>query len=108
MQKEIMLMSIIMGLGWPIYAAVTPLEMAFNAGKVCEKVDGFIQSTPGNESETSDLVASVNANRASVYADIAKKQDTDPVTVGSVSAKELRIRPDHVSNHMHLRICLTY
>lgn len=90
LQKQLMFIALTVGIVNPISAALKPLEAALNSGKVCEKTDGFIQPTPGNESETATLVESINAERAQVYAEIAKNQGTDPVTVGHLNGKEMR------------------
>jgi uncharacterized protein YdbL (DUF1318 family) len=76
----------------PVYGG--DLVTAFNAGKVCERVDGYIQATPGNESETEVLVASVNAKRAKIYADIAAdtKNGVDPTVVGVELAREEKLK----------------
>jgi uncharacterized protein YdbL (DUF1318 family) len=89
--STIILSLLIMSQG-PAFAARPPLAQALNSKKVCEKVDGFIQATPGNENETNQLVESVNAERATVYADIARKEGLDPSVVAAEHAKEIRAR----------------
>lgn len=83
--------SLILGLG---VVAIFPTEAAIDLGsalsskKVCEKVDGYIQATPGNEGEVSELVNQVNAKRANVYSRIAQKDGLDPAIVAAESAAE--------------------
>ena len=63
------------------------LAQALNAQKVCEKQDGFLKATPGNEPETALLVAHVNSERQRVYADIAARDNVDPATVAREMAR---------------------
>lgn len=63
---------------------------ALAAKKVCEKADGFIQATSGNnEEETSRLVDKVNAKRTGVYTNIAQEKGTTPEAVAFLHAKEV-------------------
>lgn len=64
----------------------TDLASALRAGKVCERPDGFIQTTPGNE-DVSNLVTEVNTKRASVYSDIAAREGIDPAAVAQEMAR---------------------
>jgi uncharacterized protein YdbL (DUF1318 family) len=87
MQKKIIFISLVVGHFLPVNAAA-PLEAALTRGDVCERSDGFIQATPGNESTTAALVESVNADRAKEYAEIAARNGTDQASVGALYAKE--------------------
>lgn len=73
----------------PVQAAMN-LASALSTKKVCERADGFIQATPGNEGEVESLVGQVNAKRSRVYADIAAKDGLDPVAVGIAMAEQER------------------
>lgn len=88
MVKQFMLL---FGLGMvalsPAQAAMD-LATALNAGKVCERVDGFIQATQGNEGEVAELVIQVNAKRAKVYSDIAVKEKLTPAAVAATMAEQ--------------------
>ena len=83
--------SLILGLGlvaiFPTEAALD-LASALSSKKVCEKVDGYIQATPGNENEVSELVNQVNTKRVGVYSGIAQKDGLDPAVVAAESAAE--------------------
>ncbi|MBX9804706.1 MAG: YdbL family protein [Alphaproteobacteria bacterium] len=83
--------SLILGLGlvsiFPTDAALD-LGSALSSKKVCEKADGFIQATAGNEGEVSELVNQVNAKRANVYSNIAQKDGLDPAVVAAESAAD--------------------
>ena len=70
--------------------AAMNLGSALTAKKVCERTDGYIQATPGNEEEVAGLVSEVNAKRAKVYSDIAAKEGLDPAAVGTAMAEEER------------------
>lgn len=74
----------------PANSAVMPLARALNSGHVCERVDGFIEARPGHEADSAELVESVNADRATVYADIAHKEGLDPSVVAAEHTKEIR------------------
>lgn len=63
---------------------------ALKCGKVCEKQDGYIQATPGHESEIAALVEDVNAKRAQVYANIATERNLPTQAVATEMAKEER------------------
>ena len=88
MMKQLMLL---LGLG---IIALSPaqakgvLAAALNSKKVCERTDGFIQATPGNEAETSQLVRKVNAKRTKIYSDIAAKEGLDPSAVAFAMAEQ--------------------
>ena len=64
------------------------LASALGARKVCEMTNGYIQATPGNESEMAGLVADVNDKRERVYSDIAAKDGIDPAAVGIENARQ--------------------
>lgn len=71
----------------PVQAAMD-LATALSTRKVCERADGFIQATPGNEGEVAELVIQVNAKRANVYSDIAVKERLAPAAVGVAMAEQ--------------------
>lgn len=64
------------------------LATALYSKKVCERADGFIQATPGNELEFAGLVDQVNAKRTRVYRDIALKDGLSPTDVGFAMAEQ--------------------
>ncbi len=64
------------------------LATALSSKKVCERADGFIQATPGNEADAANLVGDVNAKRTAVYANIAAKDGLDPAAVGAAMAEQ--------------------
>ncbi|MGV8947813.1 MAG: DUF1318 domain-containing protein [Candidatus Paracaedibacter sp.] len=66
------------------------LATALSSKKVCERTDGFIQATPGNEKEVANLAVTINAKRSKVYADIATKDGLDPAAVGMTMAEHER------------------
>jgi uncharacterized protein YdbL (DUF1318 family) len=68
--------------------AALSLSDALAAKKVCERADGYIQATPGNEGEVAGLVGEVNAKRTGVYSDIAAKEGLDPAAVGVAMAEQ--------------------
>jgi uncharacterized protein YdbL (DUF1318 family) len=70
--------------------AAMDLASALSVKKVCERADGFIQATPGNEGEVAILVDQVNAKRSRVYTDIAAKDGLDPSSVGIAMAEQER------------------
>jgi uncharacterized protein YdbL (DUF1318 family) len=67
------------------------LATALSSKKVCERADGFIQATPGNEEEAARLVDKVNAKRKAIYSDIAAKEGLDPLSVGIAMAEQERV-----------------
>jgi len=89
MIKQVMLL-----VGWGIFALsplqATDLAGALRSGKVCERMDGFIQATPGNESDVEGLVARINEKRLQVYADIAAKDGLSAEAVGAAMAEQER------------------
>jgi uncharacterized protein YdbL (DUF1318 family) len=86
-------LTLLLGLGImlisPTYAGMN-LATALSSKKVCERVDGFIQVTPGNDKDVADLVTTVNAKRTKVYSDIAAKDALDPAAVGVTMAEQER------------------
>jgi len=64
------------------------LKDALRAKKVCEGQDGYIQTTPGNEIEMAEYVATVNAKRNSVYTDIATSKGTTTEAVALLHAND--------------------
>lgn len=90
-----MLKRLVLLFGMGIFAlssaqAAMDLASALASRKVCERADGYIQATPGNEAEVAALVAQVNAKRAKVYSDIAAKEGLDPAAVGAAMAEQER------------------
>lgn len=64
------------------------LKDAITAGKACEKRDGYVQATPGNETEVAALVNRVNAKRQGVYTRIAKERGVPCTVVAAESAQD--------------------
>lgn len=81
---------LLLGLSMAIVSSAqgADLASALSAGKVCERADGYIQATPGNEGEMSGLVSDVNNKRTRVYSDIAAKEGLDPAAVGVENARQ--------------------
>lgn len=69
-------------------ASAGQLKDALSAKKVCEAQDGFLQTTPGNEVEMAEYVATVNAKRNGVYTDIATSRGTSLEAVALEHAKD--------------------
>jgi len=86
MTKRFMLLLLCMTAAAPVKAG--KLTNALKAGKVCEMSSGYIQATPGNETEMATLVTHVNEKRAKVYSDIAAKDGLDPAAVGMENARQ--------------------
>jgi len=88
MMKQVILL---FGLGMlalsPAQAAMD-LATALNTKKVCERGDGFVRATPGNEGEVAELVAQINAKRARVYSNIATKEGLTLTAVGVAMAEQ--------------------
>lgn len=86
-------LTLILGLGImfipPSYASMD-LAAALKSKKVCERTDGYIQATLGNEEEVANLVNAVNSKRTKVYSDIAAKDGLDPAAVGMTMAEHER------------------
>jgi uncharacterized protein YdbL (DUF1318 family) len=71
------------------------LAQALNDKKVCEKDDGYLKATPGNEQETADLVNYINNERHAVYSAIGTKDNVDPSLVAREKAQlEIKTSPD--------------
>lgn len=86
-------LTLLLGLGImvisPTYASMD-LATALSSKKVCERTDGFIQATPGNEKEVANLIGTVNTKRTKVYSDIAAKDGLAPAAVGMAMAEHER------------------
>jgi uncharacterized protein YdbL (DUF1318 family) len=92
MMKQVMvLLALSVTIAFPVSAG-GDLANAFKSKKVCERMDGYIAATSGNEGEVANLVQSVNAKRAHVYAEIAAKEALPPETVAAEHAREENAR----------------
>jgi len=71
-------------------AAALDLDGAKAQGLVGERLDGYVGAVAATPSaEVKALVEGVNAKRKAAYAEIAKRNGTDPAEVAKLAAQKL-------------------
>ena len=71
-----------------VSASAFSFKEALKDKKVCERADGYVQATSGNESDMKIVVETVNSKRKDVYANIAKNEGTPVEAVAIEHANE--------------------